>query len=169
MRFTGLLLGAALVLSSLLVAQTPASATHGSLSGKVTDLFGTPLNNVCVTIGPPVRCVTMTKADGTWFVDLAGAPDGLTWDVRFLIGGQIRKEFLGVVVNGPTVLNAQIGADGFRPPTVLAGGRCASSTGGVEQRIASFWACVDGLGSADVLTADDVGGWARNVIERDPA
>ena len=116
MRFTGLLLGAVLVLASLLAAETPASATHGSLSGKVTDLFGTPLDQVCVTIGPPVRCVTMTKADGTWFVDLAGAPDGLTWDVRFLIGGVIKKEFLGVVVNGPTIVNAQIDTGGAPPP-----------------------------------------------------
>src|SRR2546427_7564391 len=102
MRFTGLLLGAVLVLGSLLVAETPASATHGSLSGKVTDLFGTPLNNVCVTIGPPVRCVTMTKVDGTWFVDLAGAPDGLTWDVRFLIGGGTKKEFPRAGAHRPT-------------------------------------------------------------------
>src|SRR5712691_13378337 len=118
MRLTPLLLGAALVAASLLLAQAPASATHGSLSGKVTDLFGAPLDQVCVTIGPPVRCVTMSKADGTWFVDLAGAPDGLTWDVRFLIGGVIKKEFLAVVVNGPTIVNAQIDTGG--PPPVPA-------------------------------------------------
>ena len=116
MRFTSFLLGAALVAASLLLAQAPASATHGALSGKVTDLFGTALNQVCVTIGPPVRCVTMTKVDGTWFVDLAGAPDGLTWDVRFLIGGVIKKEFLAVVVNGPTIVNAQIDTGSAPPP-----------------------------------------------------
>src|SRR5712691_10823900 len=121
MRFTSFLLGAALVAASLLLAQVPASATHGSLSGKVTDLFGTPLNNVCVTIGPPVRCVTMTKPDGTWFVDLAGAPDGLTWDVRFLIGGVINQEFLALVVHGPTIVNAQIDTGGPPPvPTCAA-------------------------------------------------
>src|SRR5207244_13594309 len=116
LRFTSFLLGAARVAASLLLTQAPASATHGALSGKVTDLFGTPLDQVCVTIGPPVRCVTMTKVDGTWFVDLAGAPDGLTWDVRFLIGGVIKKEFLGVVTKGPTIGNAQSDPGGAPPP-----------------------------------------------------
>jgi hypothetical protein len=117
MRLISPVFALALIAASLLLSSTPAYAMHGSLSGTVTDISsGAPVNNVCVTIGPPVRCATNTKADGTYFVDLAGAPDGLQWDVRFLLGGQIKKEFLGVVVNGPTVVNAQIDATGFVTP-----------------------------------------------------
>src|SRR5256714_4542108 len=117
MRVLSPLLSLALIAASLLLTSTPASAVEPSLSGTVTDInSGVPVNNVCVTIGPPVRCATNTKPDGTWFVDMTGAPNGLQWDVRFLLGGQIKKEFLGVVVNGPTVVNAQIDATGFVTP-----------------------------------------------------
>jgi hypothetical protein len=50
----------------------------------------------------------------------------------------------------------------------LAAGRCVAATGGVEQRIAAFWQCVGSLGAADLLTAEDLGQWAQNVIERAP-
>src|SRR3989442_2521933 len=123
------LLVLALIAASLLLTSTPASANHGSLSGTVTDTSsGAVVANVCVTIGPPVRCATMTKADGTWFVDLAGAPDGLQWDVRFLLGGQIKAEFLGTVVNGPTVVNAQINATGFVTPPACGAPNAATPT-----------------------------------------
>ncbi|HMC71113.1 MAG TPA: hypothetical protein VKJ07_18295, partial [Mycobacteriales bacterium] len=114
MRRLTSLLAAVLIAAAMLATSTPAFAVEPSLSGTVTDITtGQVVGNVCVTIGPPVRCATNTKADGTWFVDMTGAPNGLTWDVRFLLGGQIKKEFLGVVVNGPTVVNAQIDATGF--------------------------------------------------------
>jgi hypothetical protein len=38
----------------------------------------------------------------------------------------------------------------------------------VERRIADFWKRVDAMGPSDLLTAGDLGGWALNVIERDP-
>src|SRR2546428_48419 len=38
----------------------------------------------------------------------------------------------------------------------------------VERRIAEFWKRVDAMGPSDLLTAGDLGGWALNVIERDP-
>lgn len=41
-------------------------------------------------------------------------------------------------------------------------------TGNVEQRIADFWARVDTLRPTDFLSAADLGGWALNVIERNP-
>lgn len=50
----------------------------------------------------------------------------------------------------------------------LAAGRCTTATGAVEQRIADFWQCVNSLATSDVLTAEDLGQWARNVIERAP-
>src|SRR2546426_6693335 len=103
-RLASGLLTALFVAASLLVLSTGASASHGSLSGLVKDLnTGGVVPNVCVTIGPPIRCATMTKADGTYFVSLEGAPDGIGWDVRFLLGGQVKAEFLNVIVNGPTV------------------------------------------------------------------
>lgn len=56
----------------------------------------------------------------------------------------------------------------IRTTPAFAAGRCASSTGGVEQRIASFWQCVGALGPGDMLLAADLGQWAQNVIQRDP-
>src|SRR5438067_7426746 len=129
MRFISPLLATALVAVSLLLTSTPAFAVEPSLSGTVTDTnTGLAVNNVCVTIGPPVRCATNTKADGTWFVDMTGAPNGLQWDVRFLLGGQIKAEFLGVVVNGPTVVNAQINASGFVTPPSCGAPNAATPT-----------------------------------------
>src|SRR2546427_104784 len=117
MRVLSPLFALALIAASLLLTSTPASANHGTLSGTVTDIStGQPVANVCVTIGPPVRCATNTKADGTYFVDLAGAPDGLKWDLAFFISGVKKADFPGTVVNGPTVVNAQIDASGFVTP-----------------------------------------------------
>lgn len=64
------------------------------------------------------------------------------------------------------VLAVSVVAMPARP--ALAAGRCATATGPVEQRIAAFWQCVDALGALDQLTADDLGQWAQNVIERAP-
>lgn len=50
----------------------------------------------------------------------------------------------------------------------FAAARCATASGGVEQRIAAFWQCVGALGALDLLTAEDLGQWAQNVIERAP-
>ena len=49
----------------------------------------------------------------------------------------------------------------------VADGRCSTSTGAVESRIAAFWQCASALGPQDQLTAEDLGQWARNVTERD--
>jgi hypothetical protein len=54
------------------------------------------------------------------------------------------------------------------PQPAFAAGRCTTSTVAVEQRIAEFWQCVNSLAALDVLTAEDLGQWARNVIERAP-
>src|SRR2546422_3702423 len=129
MRVLSPLLALALIAASLILSSTPASANHGTLSGTVTDIStGQPVANVCVTIGPPVRCATMTKADGTYFVDLAGAPDGLKWDLAFFINGKIKAEFLGTVVNGPTVVNAKIDATGFVTPPSCGAANAATPT-----------------------------------------
>src|SRR3989442_2147668 len=108
MRCIRPLLALALIAASLAYSSTPASAMHGNLSGTVTDIStGQPVNAVCVTIGPPVRCATMTKADGTYFVDLSGAPEGLGWAVACFISGQLKAAFPGTIVNGPPEVNAR--------------------------------------------------------------
>src|SRR6266852_4588893 len=52
--------------------------------------------------------------------------------------------------------------------TALAAGRCSTTAGSVEQRVTAFWQCVNSLISSDYLLAEDLGQWARNVIERTP-
>ena len=129
MRVLSPLLALALIAASLFLSSTPVFAMHGSLSGTVTDIStGQPVNNVCVTIGPPVRCATNTKADGTYFVDMAGAPDGLAWDLAFFINGQQKAAFPGTIVNGPTVVNAKIDATGFVTPPACGAPNAATPT-----------------------------------------
>ena len=50
-----------------------------------------------------------------------------------------------------------------------AAARCAVATGPADQRVAGFWRCVDTLTAADVLAAEDLGQWARNVGDLDPS
>jgi hypothetical protein len=78
------------------------------IGGRVTTASGAGYSGVCVTIGPPIRCATTTAANGTYYISLESAPLGLAWDVRFLVGGVVRVERLGVVVSGPTTINATI-------------------------------------------------------------
>jgi len=78
------------------------------IGGRVTTGSGAGYGGVCVTIGPPIRCATTTAANGTYYISLDSAPTGLAWDVRFLVGGVVRVERLGVVVSGPTTINAII-------------------------------------------------------------
>src|SRR5205807_6846317 len=115
--------------SVFIISQTPVYAAEPSLSGTVTDrATGQLVANVCVTVGPPVRCATTTNADGTYFLNMTGAPNGIQWDVRFLLGGQIKAEFLGTTVNGPTVVNAVIDATGFVIPPPCGSPNAATPT-----------------------------------------
>jgi len=50
----------------------------------------------------------MAGADGKYYISLDSAPPGIAWDVRALVGGVVKAERLGVVVNGPTIVNFQI-------------------------------------------------------------
>lgn len=68
--------------------------------------------------------------------------------------GRVRA-LLGVFV---AVLVVASLADASRP---------SLAEGGVEQRIAEFWARIDSKGPADLLAAADLGQWGLNVIERD--
>jgi len=117
----------AVIAASALIQSAPIYAAEPSLSGTVTDIrTGQVVANVCVTVGPPVRCATSTKADGTYFLDMTGAPNGIQWDVRFLLGGQIKAEFLGTTITGPTVINAKIDATGFITPPACGAANTAT-------------------------------------------
>jgi hypothetical protein len=101
------LAGAALVVGGLVLSTAqPAWANHGNITGSVTDsTTGAPLDNVCVTLGPPIRCWTSTNALGQYTVDLSGfGTDGQTWDLYFLRTGYTTQSKT-VVVNGPTAQN----------------------------------------------------------------
>ena len=86
----------------------PPNPSGLGIGGRVTNSSGAGYGGVCVTIGPPIRCATTTAANGTYFVSLDSAPAGLAWDVRFLVGGVVKVERLGVVVSGPVTINATI-------------------------------------------------------------
>lgn len=75
---------------------------------------------------------------------------------------------MGVLARSSVLLTLVLSAISTPPQPALAAGRCASTVGGVEQRVADFWQCVGSLGASDLLTAEDLGQWARNVIERAP-
>ena len=86
----------------------PPNPSGLGIGGRVTNSSGAGYGGVCVTIGPPIRCATTTAANGTYYVSLDSAPAGLAWDVRFLVGGVVKVERLGVVVSGPVTINATI-------------------------------------------------------------
>jgi hypothetical protein len=101
------------VLATLLIAvglvlgnARSAIAMHGTISGTVTDATTSiPLENVCITLGPPIRCWTSTNSLGQYLVDLTGlGPDGQMWDLYFLRTGFIQQKQT-VTVNGPTTLD----------------------------------------------------------------
>jgi hypothetical protein len=120
---------AALVLLVALFAQsTPAHAAALTISGHVTDsVTAAPIKDVCVTVGPPIRCWLgfgsnpglHTDATGYYFIDLdaiAASPGG-TWDLYFVCDAQCKTSnpqgyeigYSGTfVVNGPTIKDIQL-------------------------------------------------------------
>ena len=99
---------AALLLVTVSHTQASGAFTLG-IMGTVTDgTTGAPLDNVCVTLGPPLRCWTATNAQGQYLIDLSdiGSP-GLTWDLWFLRGGFDGQKNT-VAVNGVVTLNVKL-------------------------------------------------------------
>jgi hypothetical protein len=89
---------------------TPALAADDlGVSGRVTNA-GTkePIEGVCITIGPPIRCAVTTDQDGRFAVSLKGAPVGLQWDIRFLMGGRIVAERLATVISRHVALDVEL-------------------------------------------------------------
>src|SRR5947209_11257371 len=88
----------ALLMPALLAAAGPAAAAAGKIQGTITDkVTGAPVADVCVTLGPPVRCFGAfgsnpglhTNAAGFYVIDLdaLAANDGGTWELYFLKDG----------------------------------------------------------------------------------
>ena len=110
----------AVVVGITLSAGTPASALHGRIIGKVTDsTTGVPLKDVCITVGPPIRCWTATNAQGDYVVDLTAiGPDGQSWELYYLRTGYVTTNKT-YVVNGDTAGDMTLVSNnpGTPPPT----------------------------------------------------
>ena len=104
---------AVLMLLSTVAGSTAARASDASLFGSVTArLGGVPLAGVCVRLNPAApNCAATTDINGSYFIDLSGAPNGVLWDVEFSKPGyQTGRDF--AVVSGPTRLDFSM----VRPP-----------------------------------------------------
>ncbi len=120
--FVALAVAVSFVVSSV----EPAFALHGKerIVGKVTDAAtGTPLDNVCVVLGPSAaRCWTATNANGDYVIDLGAiAPPGFSTPVQFFRTGYASVS-TNVVVNNDTdtIVNVTMtrndGGSGAPPP-----------------------------------------------------
>ena len=104
-------------LTPFLVAILAVTAAHGQargavtigITGTVTDATsGAPLDNVCITLGPPIRCWTATTAQGEYLIDLSDiGSNGQLWDLYFLRGG-FDSQKQTVTVNGLVTLNVKL-------------------------------------------------------------
>lgn len=102
-------LGALLILAGQLALAQPSQAFHASISGYVTDATtGSPIADVCVTLGPPITCFTRTDSQGFYLIDLAAlaARDGDTWDMWFVKQPAYQNAYSDkFVVDGPVRFN----------------------------------------------------------------
>lgn len=90
----------------------PPPAAGLVIYGRVTDAAtGAPVDQACVTLGPPIRCWTYTDPAGNYLIDLgavAASPGG-TWDIYILKANQYAQWYSGkFVVNGPVRRDAQL-------------------------------------------------------------
>lgn len=103
-------LALALVLALAVAALPyPARAADEDIHGYVTDgVTGSVIADVCVTLGPPIRCFTTTDANGFYRIDLAAlaVSPGQTWDMYFLKSPAYQTAYSGkFVVIGPVTFN----------------------------------------------------------------
>lgn len=110
----------ALIVAVVATASAPrAMAHHHNISGYVTDgVSGAPLEDVCITVGPPIVCYTRTNAEGFYFVDLAAvaAPHGQNWNMWFLRETTHQRVYSeSFKVSGPTRFNQTMMPIGARP------------------------------------------------------
>ena len=193
MKLRTLLVALATAASLTLASAAPALAVDDvRISGKVTDsVTGAPIANVCVVNGPvALRCWTSTNADGNFQVLMDFMPaSGYTTNIQFLRSGYTTlSQNITVFPNQNYTMNAAlvsltpgVAAPVVAPPAVIGNPPPASTTPvapapapapapavSVEQRIADFWKRIDALAPTDNVSAGDLGGWALNVIERNP-
>lgn len=191
-RFLSALATVAIV-GSLALTSTPASAEpgDGTVTGKVTDATtGAGMANVCVVNGPvALRCWSATNADGNYQLTIPGLTSSFSTNLQFLRTGyttvsrnitlqpnqqlveniQMTSLTPGVPVapvNPPAVIGNPPPVT--TTPTVTAPVAVPAPTVSVEVRIADFWKRIDALAPTDNVSASDLGGWALNVIERNP-
>ena len=133
-KLTALLALLTLVIG-MLAGTTPALAAL-TISGHVTDsVTGAPVQGVCVTLGPPIRCWKgfgsspglHTDATGFYLIDLdeISASPGGTWDMYFVCDAicqgfnpqNYQQAYSGkFVVNGPTTIDIKMVSLGAPPP-----------------------------------------------------
>lgn len=91
----------------------PVPTTGLAISGKVTDAAtGAPIDQACITLGPPIVCFTMTDPNGNYVInltDLAASP-GSTWQLNALKNPDYPTPVATekVVVSAPVVLNIKL-------------------------------------------------------------
>lgn len=162
-----------------------AAPGDGKVTGRVVDsVSGAPVANVCVVNGPvALRCWTSTNATGDYEVIIPGLT-GVTFstNIQFLRSGYTTQSQNVTLTGDQTVtlnisfvsLTPGVPAPSVAPPAVIgnppigAPAPTPAPTVSVEQRIADFWKRIDALAPTDNVSSGDLGGWALNVIERQP-
>lgn len=176
------------VAGSMVLGATSTYAAPGDAKvvGRVTDsASGAAVANVCVVNGPvALRCWTSTNASGEYEVIIPGlAGINYSTNLQFLRTGYTTQSQNVTLTGDQTItLNvslvlatAGVPAPSVPPPAVVGnpppGGATPAPSAPaipVEQRIADFWKRIDALAPTDNVSAGDLGGWALNVIERNP-
>ena len=136
MRITRSLLAMLLVLAIGASYAQPAAAANNCTSpdlanciyGLVTDsTTGAPVDQACVTLGPPISCATYTDATGYYeiFIPLSG----LTWDIYVLKSPYYSQYYSGVfTVNGKTRKNVALFPTGVPVPGQCPAANTATAT-----------------------------------------
>lgn len=193
MRFRTFLVALATAFSLALGSAAPALAAAGDgvVTGKVTDATtGAGMANVCVVNGPvALRCWSATNADGNYELIIPGLTSSFATNLQFLRTGYTTvSRNITLQPNQSLVENIQMtsltpgvpvvpvnppATIGNPPPvtttpTVTAPVASPAPAVNIEQRIADFWKRIDALAPTDNVSAGDLGGWALNVIERNP-
>ena len=170
----------------------PASAApgDGKVTGRVVDsVSGAPVANVCVVNGPvALRCWSSTNANGDYEIIIPGLTGvNFATNIQFLRTGYTTQSQNVTLTGDQTVtlnislvsLTPGVAAPSAPPPAVIGNpppgapapvvpAPTAAPVVSVEQRIADFWKRIDALAPTDNVSSGDLGGWALNVIERQP-
>jgi len=186
----------AIAATVVLVPAAPASAEPGDgrITGRITDsLTGAGIANACVVNGPVASvCWSITNPAGHFHLVIPGLPPtGFATNIQFFRSGYTPvSQNITLMPDQTITLNATmvsltpgVAAPSVPPPPFLGNPPPVTTTPvatpapvavvpaptvNVEQRIADFWRRIDALAPTDNVSAGDLGGWALNVIERNP-